>query len=231
MKAVVYIRVSTEDQRLGPKAQQESCEGYCEREGIEVSGVFIDHGVSGGTALEKRDGLLDAINCLEKGDILLVAKRCRLARDVLISCLIEHSVKSAGAKIVSSDGIGMGDGPEAVMMRQILDVFAQYERSMIKMRTRAALRQLKMKGKRAGEIPFGFSCDEDNNIIRNESEQKVISEVIHQRKKGKSLRNIARLLRAAMLKGRKGFLNHVQVGRIVKAWEAGMHEPCSEVSL
>ena len=60
MRAIIYIRVSTEDQNLGPKAQQDTCENFCAREGIEVAGVFVDHGVSGGTALEKRDGLLDA---------------------------------------------------------------------------------------------------------------------------------------------------------------------------
>lgn len=215
MRAIIYIRVSTEDQNLGPKAQQDTCENFCAREGIEVAGIFVDHGVSGGTALEKRDGLLDAINALEKGDVLVVAKRDRLARDVLISCMIEHTVAGKGASILSSDGIGRGDGPEAVMMRQILDVFAEYERSMIKMRTRAALRQLKKSGKRTGMVPFGFKVDENNNLIECPDEQLVISAVLDLKANGLSLRAIARKLENMGIEGRKGPLSHVQVGRII----------------
>ena len=219
MRAVIYIRVSTDDQRLGAKAQQDACESFCSREGIEVSEVFIDHGVSGGTPLEKRCGLMDAINSLEDGGFLVVSKRCRIARDVLVSCLIDHSVKEKGARIVSADGVAHGDGPEAVMMRQILDVFSQYERSMIRLRTRAALRQLRKKGKRSGTIPFGFKVDEINNLIRCDREQGVIDIIIDLRSKGHSLRVIASKLSELSITGRKGPLGHVQVARIVKASE------------
>ena len=217
MKAVIYIRVSTEDQKLGSKAQQDTCEAFCQREGVEVSDILVDQGVSGGTPLEKRDGLIDAINALEDGGILVVAKRCRVARDVLISCLIEHAVKAKGARIVSADGIAQGDGPEAVMMRQILDVFAQYERSMIRLRTRAALRQLRKKGKRSGTIPFGFKVDAENNVNKCDEEQSTIELIMGLRSDGLSLRAISSRLKEMNVVGRKGSLNHVQVARIVKA--------------
>lgn len=217
MKAVIYIRVSTEDQKLGSKAQQDTCEAFCQREGVEVSDILVDQGVSGGTPLEKRDGLIDAINALEDGGILVVAKRCRVARDVLISCLIDHAVKAKGARIVSADGIAQGDGPEAVMMRQILDVFAQYERSMIRLRTRAALRQLRKKGKRSGTIPFGFKVDSENNVIKCDEEQSTIELIMGLRSEGLSLRAISARLKEMNVVGRKGSLNHVQVARIVKA--------------
>ena len=217
MSALIYIRVSTEDQKLGPKAQQDACEAFCNREGIEVSGVFVDHGVSGGAPLDKRDALIDAINELNEGDIIVVAKRCRLARDVLISSVIEKSVSDKGGKIFSADGIGQGDSPESVMMKQILDVFAQYERSVIRMRTRAALRQLKKKGKRTGEIPFGFKVDDQNNLLPNKLEMLVISEVMRLHGLGISMRAIARQLKADGMRGRKGSLTHVQVGRIIKS--------------
>lgn len=217
MSAIIYIRVSTEDQKLGPKAQQDACEAFCKREGLKVSGVFVDHGVSGGAPLDKRDALLDAINELNHGGVIVVAKRCRLARSVLISSVIEKAVSEKGGKIVSSDGIGQGDGPEAVMMKQILDVFAEYERSMIKMRTRAALRQLKKRGKRTGEIPFGYKVDENNNVIPNPSEGIVIEEVMRLNAEGLSMRGISRKLKSVGLRGRKGFLGHVQVGRIIKS--------------
>jgi len=220
MAAVIYIRVSTDEQKLGPKAQQDSCEAFCRREGIEVSAVFVDHGVSGGAPIEKRDGLLDALSDLGRGDVLVVAKRCRLARDVMVSCLIDRAVKARGATVVSADGFAPGDSPESVMMRQILDVFAEYERAVIRARTRAALRQLKKKGKRAGELPFGFQADENNNVVPFAVEQVIIQSVLGYAAGGMSMRGISRRLKVDGLRGRKGFLGHVQVGRILKAHRA-----------
>ena len=62
---VGYVRVSTDEQALGPEAQREAIESWCSREAAELVAVFADLGVSGGTPVEKRPGLnraLDAIN-------------------------------------------------------------------------------------------------------------------------------------------------------------------------
>lgn len=38
----------------------------------------------------------------------------------------------------TADGAGNGEGPEAALMRTLLDTFAAYERALIRARTRAA---------------------------------------------------------------------------------------------
>ena len=40
-------------------------------------------------------------------------------------------------------------------MRRIVDAFGEYERLLIKARTRAALRAKKARGERIGQIPYG----------------------------------------------------------------------------
>ncbi len=80
-RAVIHRRVSVEEQvesGLGLEAQLHACTTWAAREGRAVVGPFDDEGVSGGAALDKRTGLSDAIEALEPGDVLLVAKRDRL---------------------------------------------------------------------------------------------------------------------------------------------------------
>lgn len=83
---------------------------------------------------------MDALSILGSGDVLLVAKRDRLGRDPLIVALIEAAVSRKGCRIVSAAEEGTAsDGPTDVLMRRMVDSFAEYERLVIKSRTRAAL--------------------------------------------------------------------------------------------
>jgi hypothetical protein len=78
--AVAYLRVSTEDQQLGPEAQRAAIEAWAAREGVQVVAWHLDQGVSGGADVEDRPGLVAALR-VERAGILLVAKRDRLARE------------------------------------------------------------------------------------------------------------------------------------------------------
>ena len=68
--AVGYVRVSTDEQALGPIAQREALQAWCEAHGCRLCATFEDIGVSGGTGLERRPGLnlaLDALAALWSG--------------------------------------------------------------------------------------------------------------------------------------------------------------------
>ena len=128
-KAYGYIRVSTEQQEssgLSLEAQQAAIEKYCEAAGIELAGGASDTSTGKNP---RRRGLLAVLDMLHDGDLLIVAKRDRLARDLMLSCWIEKEVAKRGAAIVSCSGEGSdGDGPTDKLMRQIVDAFAEYER-------------------------------------------------------------------------------------------------------
>ena len=51
--AVAYLRVSTDDQKLGPQAQRAQIEAWATKESIEVASWHLDEGVSGGAELEE----------------------------------------------------------------------------------------------------------------------------------------------------------------------------------
>src|SRR5204862_6543407 len=104
-----------------------------------------------------RPGLLAAIDAVRAhgAGVLVVAKRDRLARDGLTAALVERLCEREAAGIQAADGAGNGEGPEAQLLRGIVDLFAQYERAVIRARTKAALAVKKARGERTGGVPLG----------------------------------------------------------------------------
>lgn len=179
MAAVAYIRVSTDDQTLGPEAQRASIEAWAAREGIEVVSWHVDHGVSGAAPIDRRPALMEAMDALRDqsgGTVLVPAKRCRLGRDVVDTSMIERLAGKAGATVVTADGIDAGDTPEGQLMRTMVDAFAQYERALIRSRTTAALAAKKRQGKRVGQVPYGQRLGDDGVHLADAPEER---EVLH----------------------------------------------------
>lgn len=218
--AVGYIRVSTDDQALGPEAQRAALEAWAARNGADLVAVFEDLGVSGAAALDRRPGLLAAVDALADhgAGVLVVAKRDRLARDTMAAAMIERLADRAGARIVSADGVGDGDGPESLLMRRIVDAFAEYERALIRGRTRAALAAKKARGERAGEVPFGSRVAVDGRTLEADAgEGAVVDAVRELRAAGLSIRGIAAELDRRGFRSRSGkALAATQVARILE---------------
>ncbi len=218
-KSIALLRASTEDQRLSAPAQRAAIEAWAQREGVEIVGWRIEQGVSGATPLEQRTELLAAIDDLrlQRAGRLVVAKRDRLARDVVLAGLIERLVEKAGARVYAADGADI-QGPEGVLMRGIVDLFAQFERLVIGSRTRAALQAKKAKGERVGTVPFGFAVDSDGTkLVPHENEQQVVATVRALRAQGLSLRKIVAECQRVGLVSRSGrALGLAQVERIVR---------------
>ena len=218
--AIGYIRVSTDDQALGPEAQRAALEAWAARNGVDLVAVFEDLGVSGGAPLDKRPGLLAAVDALaEHGAAsLVVAKRDRLARDTMAAAMIERLADRAGARIVSADGVGDGDGPESLLMRRIVDAFAEYERALIRGRTRAALAAKKARGELAGKVPFGCRVAADGRTLEADAgEAAVVDAVRELRAAGLSIRGIAAELDRRGFRSRAGkALAPTQVARILE---------------
>jgi site-specific DNA recombinase len=146
------------------------------------------------------------LNALQRGDVLVVAKRDRIARDAFISVLVERAVAKKGARILSAAGEGTEtDDPAAVFTRRILDAVSELERALIAARTRAAMREAKQRGQRVGRIPFGHRLAEDGiHLEADPEEQTILREIQHWRRGGYSLAVIAEALNARDLRNRQG---------------------------
>lgn len=176
VEAVAYIRVSTDDQTLGPQAQKSQIQAYAAQHDLEVTHWFEDLGYSGATALEDRPGLLAVTDhCAQhKGTKVLIAKRDRLARDIVIAAMVERLLEKSHSTIECADGTGNGITPEAMLIKGIVDVFAQYERALIRARTKAALRIKKQKGERVGNYAYGTQQGQAGKVVSHPQEQHTL---------------------------------------------------------
>jgi len=218
-RAVAYIRVSTSKQDLGPKAQRDAIDAWAERENVTVVAWHEDVGVSGAAPIDRRPGLLAAIDALrtEGAGVLAIGRRDRLARDVLIAAMVERLVERQGAHIQSACGTANGTGPEAALMRAVVNAFSEYERQLIRARTRAALAAKKARGERLGGIPYGWRVGDGNVLVEEPEEQATIVRARELRAGGLSLRAVGRALLDEGLMPRSAKRWHVQVvARMIK---------------
>ncbi len=224
-EAIIYLRVSTEEQGdsgAGLAAQEAACRAAAARAGLTVADICTDV-ISGSATLDSRPGLMAAIEALPAGGALLVAKRDRLARgDVLLTAMIERMVERRRGRVVSAAGEGTdNDGPAGVLMRRMIDAFAEYERALIRERTRAALRAKRARGERVGGIPYGHRL-EDGHLIRDRGEQRTITRACALRGQGCSYGAIAKQLTVEGFPTRTGKPWHPQQVKnmVVKAGAA-----------
>lgn len=216
--AVGYVRVSTEDQDLGPEAQRAALAAWSARTGVRIVSVHEDR-LSGATEATARPGLVAALADVRSNaaGILVAAKRDRLARDVVVSAMVARAVSEAGAVIRTADGASDMTGPEAVMVGGIADVFAAYERAVIRARTRAALAVKRSRGERTGRVPFGYRVASDGvHLEPDTGEQGIIAMVRELRASGLSHRGIVAALASRGIVSRTGQpLRQTQVARIL----------------
>ena len=220
LKAVGYVRVSTPDQVLGIDAQRAALTAWADRAGVTLLAVYEDRGVSGASPIDRRPGLMSALDALAAhgAGVLLVSKRDRLARDVLVAAMADRLVERSGARIVSADGVGEGSDPSAALLRGMVDLFASYERAMIRGRTVVALAQKRARGERTGAVPVGCRLAADGVHLESDPvEARIVAAVVEGRSAGLSLRAItAELATRGMVTRRGGAIQSTQVIRILR---------------
>jgi DNA invertase Pin-like site-specific DNA recombinase len=224
MKAIGYIRVSTQgqaDDGVSLEAQQAKIEAWCLTNDYELVEVFKDAGVSGAADIDKRVGIMAALDAAKDKEVgvLVVMKRDRLARDYMIAGMAQRLFEKQNVSVVAADGGGNGDNPEDMLLRGIQDVFAQYERMLIKTRTKVALAHKKSKGERIGTIPFGYQVAGDGKtLIEHEAEQSILSDIRELREAGYTLQAIADQLNADGVLTRRGSeWRHQYISNLLKA--------------
>jgi len=223
MKYVIYLRVSTDQQSqsgLGIEAQREMCLSYISKTGSSHQVLeYMDDGFSGSLELDKRPALLESISQLDKDDVLLIAKRDRIGRDPIVNAMIERAVERKKARLISaSSDVREDNDPSSILMKRMVDAFAEYERLIIGARTKAALQVKKKRGERIGHIPYGYRlCIDNIHLEPDEKEQQILFKIKEQRHAGLSYRKIANDFKEMNILNRKRLpWNHVSITRVMK---------------
>lgn len=169
MRAALYARVSTSGKGQDCEVQLRELRESCGRRGWDVTREYVDSGVSG--AKESRPELDAMLADARKGkfDVILVWKLDRIGRSLkhLVNLLAE--LESLGVSLVSlSDSLDLTT-PQGKLMFAIVGAMAEFERSLIRERVKAGLRNAVSRGKKLGRPEKDF----DRGRVKNLREQGV----------------------------------------------------------
>ena len=100
-----YTRVSTAEQANGGSlAEQTRCiEGVALLRGMPVENVFVDAGVSGAKKLDQRPGGKTLLDTVQPGDVVVVSKLDRFARNALDALERAEAFKTNGVELIIID--------------------------------------------------------------------------------------------------------------------------------
>lgn len=139
MTLIGYARVSTDEQDTA--AQQDALRA----QGCSV--IFEDK-ASG--ASKERPNLARALDRVGKGDTLLVVRIDRLARSLAHLLEIVETLRAKGAFFRSINDPIDTSSAQGMLMTQMLGAFAEFERALIRERTRAGIKAAVARGARPG---------------------------------------------------------------------------------
>ena len=179
-KVALYVRVSTDHQTI--KNQERELQAVAERHGWQVVAIFKDPGISGAKGRDKRPGLDKLLQAVARKEFDLVAAWSvdRLGRSLqdLIGLLQEMHSKGIDLYL-HQQGIDTTT-PGGKAMFQMMGVFAEFERSIIRERVMAGLKRARAEGTQLGRPATVGNDAAKVRAIRSDH------------KAGKSLREIAK---------------------------------------
>lgn len=164
VKTVAYLRVSGSGQIAGDgfPRQFEAVEKFCAASGLTLGRVFREGGVSGTVEGMERPEFFEMVSSLEKGDAIVVERVDRFARTLMVSEVMMAKCRELGIKVFAADRGCMvdmasdGADPTVVLIRQVLAAVAEFDKSSLVRKLRAARdRKRAMTGRCEGLAPYG----------------------------------------------------------------------------
>lgn len=169
-----YARISTDEQTHDPQVLE------LKREGLEE---IITDTLSGRIPAVERPGLSSLLKRLVKGDSVVVAKLDRLGRDTVDVMGLVRNLTEQGVRVrILNIGVETGT-PNGQLFLTILAGFAQFEREIIRERTKAGLAAVRLAGVQLGRRP-----------VLTSSQRTHVCEL---KKAGRSLAEIAKIFQVS----------------------------------
>jgi DNA invertase Pin-like site-specific DNA recombinase len=149
-RIAVYLRVSTSKQETGN--QRRELEAVAKRSGWKIVKVYEDAGISGAKGREGRPGLDALLKAVNAKEFELVATWSvdRLGRSLTDLLSILQCLRDKGVDLfLHQQGLDTSTTAGKAMF-QMLGVFAEFERGIIKERVNAGLARAREKGVKLG---------------------------------------------------------------------------------
>lgn len=201
----IYTRVSTTDQaREGHslEEQEKRLRAMCEAKNYKVYKVYTDAGISGKSA-DNRPAYQQMMKDMKKGkfNLIMAYKMDRLSRSVIDFENFFNDIKKYNCEVQFIEGNIDTNGASGMMFARILEVFAQFERELIKERTLIGVESAVSKGHFGGKPPLGYKTkldDEGKKLkewIINEDEAKIVRKIFELCASGKTYFQISNILK------------------------------------
>jgi len=192
----VYVRVSTAEQadpglNGGSLDSQEArCRALCEARGLDVAGVYVDAGQSGGTL--DRPALADLRAAVAAGEyaVVVVYAVDRLSRSQADTLALLREFEDHGAGLMAASQDFDTTSPTGRAMLGMLAAFAELQRAEIRERTRVKLRQKAARGEAVSRPAFGLVRD-GAGFARDPETWPTVSRILRERAAGASCQKIA----------------------------------------
>lgn len=206
-KAVLYCRVSTEDQAkegFSLSAQEDRLRAYCKAKGWTIFNVYIDDGQSGRS--DDRPAYKKMMADMDDWDILVVLKMDRIHRNSKNFTLMMERLSDSNKEFTSMQE---SFDTTTAMGRFVMDIIqriAQLESEQIGERVYIGMLQKAKLGKGwlGFNIPYGFKIEKEM-IEQVPDEAVVIKTMYHLSFEGYSLSMIKKHLEKNNIPTKKGF--------------------------
>lgn len=188
-----YARVSgpsqEHDEKDGIPRQRQIITAAAKEVGYEIDQWAIDT-ISGTLGWESRPAFSKMRSQLRSGDIVFVENLDRIARETLQGMIIYADFKSHGFRLFTCRHEEVMNDPQSELLRTIVTAFAQYQKEVIVMRTRAGKANRKAQGHRTdGKLPYGQDPSKPH-------EKAGVAAIVRLFGEGKTIRAIAAELEA-----------------------------------
>lgn len=214
--------------RFSPRPGAAECESserqladlrsWCAARKLHIRGEYRDDDTSG--ADREREGLAAAIYAARRGDLFLVRDWSRLGRDTMFTQIIIDGLKRKGVEVRSITEQGdMPETPSSKLIRDILLAIADFQRSLIRAKTSAAMRAHQASGRKMGGVPpYGWriSSTASARIEEDPHEQEIIARMVEMRADGASYGEIADVLERDGIRCRGGSWHRSSIMRTLR---------------
>lgn len=178
-KVALYARVSTDGQTTENQLQE--LRKVADQNGWQIIQEFVDHGISGAKGRDQRPAFDEMCKGVirKEFDLIMTWSVDRLGRSLqhLVTFLDELHSKKVDL-FLHRQGIDTTT-PAGKMMFQMLGVFAEFERAMIKERINAGLARARAQGKTLGRPRVSLKVESKIKKLRSTGKgiRKIASEL------------------------------------------------------
>lgn len=177
-KAVIYTRVSSEEQVKGNSLSEQArkCQYFIKSKDGNIVGTYEDGGRGGET--KERPELQRMLNDAQKGvfDAVVVYKIDRLSRSLRDFLEIQDYLGKLNIELVSVSETYDTSTPQGRLFVNMLGSFAEFEREQIKERINMGQLASMKKGNWKGSAPYGYNI-KDKKLVINKREAKIVKKI------------------------------------------------------